>query len=149
MTEIFLTLTNLAFGISILTYFYLKEIKQRNDARDDVRELHEFYKETIVSTNEYNKEREVSKDALLSETFTSYLKHIQSLEKLAIPKAPLPITRDMVENFMTPMPNDIEKTDTEDEQTDFSEMLRKVPITPETKVSFESEANPIEEEIIE
>lgn len=149
MTEWVLVLSNLLFGVAILVYFYLREIRSKNDFRDDVHNLHEFYKETITSTNDYNKERETSKDLLIVETFTAYLKHIQSLEKAIVPKTPTPITRDMVAEFMTdPIPNDIEKTEIEEQQADFNEMLNKIPITPDTKVEFEDGTpNPIEEEI--
>lgn len=147
---IVLALSNLLFGVAILTYFYLREVKHREDQSEVLKKTHDFYKEVSLSKDELVQEMSMKKDELVGDTFNAFLKHIQSLEKqLSAPKAPDAFVEhvmrgDKVE--FVAQPNDIEKTEEEEKEEDFADILRRIPLDHNTKVVREGSELP--EEII-
>jgi len=147
MAEIFLAISNLLFGVAILTYFYLREIKHKIDTANQVNSLKTFYQEISISKDSLIKEISEKKDKLIQETFDAYLKHIQTLEKMVNPKQDR-----FTQHVLSPVipiseiPNEIEKTEEDIKEESFQEVLSKIPITHKTKVSFENEQLP--EEVI-
>lgn len=147
MTEIFLVLSNLLFGISILAYFYFREVKNRKDDLEKIERLDMFYSQTLDSVSvtvdnwiETLEKISASKDKLFHQTLLEYLKHNEKLEKMILPQ---PVTRKAVQDILdqTPpmVPNDIEKIPEEIEQDTLNEMISKIPITKNTKVKFEDD----------
>jgi len=138
MTEIFLALSNLIFAGAILFYFYKREMKHREDAEKNIILIQEFYKQISLS-----------KDKLAAESFKGYLKHIQALEKMVLPK---PITKEMVNDILLQTPpmaeNDIEKNAEDVNKENFMDVFSKIPIDNETKVAFENEIDAPAEQII-
>lgn len=144
MTEIFLVLSNLLFGISILTYFFLKELRNEQPDKDrlisfsleNMDSLTETAAAYISSLEKISK----SKDDLFQKTLLEYLKHNERLERMILPQ---PVTRKAVQDILdqTPplVPNDIEKIPEEIEQDNLNELLNKIPITKNTKVKFEDD----------
>lgn len=155
MNEIILTISNLLFGISILTYFYFRELRHKEDAESNVKSIQTFYEKISISKDNLLKEISDKKDKLVHDTFASYLKHIQGLEKQMIqPKDPVMNylngstygANHSVPPIANPSPNDIEKTEEEMESESFNDIFSKIPITKDTKVMVEGEGLP--EEII-
>lgn len=159
MLDIFLVLSNLLFGISILAYFYFREVKNQNRDFEKFKELNELmslevevlqegYKESlkaIVDTSE-------SKDNLTQKALLEYLKHNERLEKMILPQ---PVTKRAVQEILdqtpTLVPNEIDKMDKELEQDQLNDLLTRIPITKSTKVMFEGDdgiTNGLAEEII-
>ena len=149
MVEIFLVLSNLLFGFSILAYFYFKEVNNRKDDSERIEKLDFFYSQTITNiTNLVEKQfltlKEVSKskDDLVQKTLLEYLKHNERLEKMILPQ---PVTKKAVQEILdqTPpmVPNDIDKIPEEIVQDELNEVLAKIPITKNTKIAFEGDMN--------
>ena len=140
MNEIILAISNLLFGVSIIIYFYLREIKHREDTEKQNQSIQNFYKEISISKDTLLKDISDKKDKLMNETFSAYLKHIQNLEKQITPRQDR-FTQHILEN-QTPIetiPNEIEQTEEEEKEESFQEVFSKIPITPDTKVAFEGE----------
>lgn len=133
-----LVISNLSFGVSILLYFYFKEMKNKDRAFDRFQEvirIHEgLARENLKTLTEVSK----SKDTLFQKTLIEYLKHNEKLEKMILPQ---PVTRKAVEEILSsgplPVANEIEKTENELEQDNLNDILGKLPITRDTKVAFE------------
>lgn len=151
MTEAFLIVSNLLFGISILVYIYLKDIRNGSSDQEDKKRMADFFASnatTLISLTE-------SKDQLFQKTFIEYLKHNERLEKMILPQ---PVTKRAVEEILMqsgPMiPNDIEKNDKDIEKEQLEDLLARIPITKDTNVMFEGGAMPlsqglgVEEEIL-
>lgn len=147
MTEAFLVLSNLLFGIAILAYIYFKDVRNHNDDQTDKERMADFFSGNIDLLRETSKENmdalidlSKSKDELFQKTFTEYLKHNEKLEKMILPQ---PVTRKAVEDilFQTgPMvPNEIDKNDAELEKEQLDEMISRIPINKDTKVLFEDD----------
>ena len=151
MVESVLVITNFLMVGSILLYFYFREIRHKNDENLRNESLQQFYKDANNTRDQLLKDITKSKDETFKKTFEDFLKHIQKLELMVLPK---PVTRNMVQEVLDRSPleveNDIEKSDVEINQENFMDVLSKIPITDKTKVAFESEVNDIEmpEEII-
>lgn len=138
MIEITLAITNLLLVVAVLTYFYLREIKQTERLEDQ-----------IFSTQGFFEEMNQTKDNLIRENFKNFLAHIKHLEEMVLPK---PVTRSMVDDIMLRTPplseNEIEKNPEEINQENFMDVFSKIPINANTKVVFENEIegkNPQEE----
>lgn len=144
MAEFSLALSNLLFGVSILIYFYFREIKNRKDDSERVDKLDSFYSKTIDTIGFLSK----SKDELFHKTLLEYLKHNEKLEKMILPQ---PVTRKAVQEILdqTPemVPNDIDKMPEEAIQDELNEVLAKIPITKDTKIAFEDNMSEPPEEI--
>lgn len=147
MTEIFLVLSNLLFGISILVYFYFKEVKNQDRDYEKFQKITQFLVDAVntlkINSNDSMKvvtELSKSKDTLFQKAFAEFLKHNEKLEKLILPQ---PVTRRAVQDILdqTPpmVPNDIEKIPEELEQDSLNEVLSKIPINKNTKVKFEDD----------
>ena len=144
MTEFLLVLSNLLFGISILTYFFFKELKSEQPDKErladffgaNAEDMRGMTTEFIQALEKISK----SKDDLFQKTLLEYLKHNERLEKMILPQ---PVTRKAVQEILdqTPplVPNDIEKVPEEIEQDNLNEVLAKIPITKNTKVKFEND----------
>lgn len=135
---------------SFLLYFYFKEIRHKNDDNLRLGSLEKFYKEANETRDQLLKEITKSKDETFRKTFEDFLKHIQKLELMVLPK---PVTRNMVNEVLTRSPmeveNDIEKSDIEINQDNFMDVLSKIPITDKTSVAFENEIESMPEQIID
>lgn len=155
MVEVFLVLSNLLFGISILVYFFIREIKNENREFEKFQKLNESmslevevlqqgYQESLKTIVETTK----SKDNLTQKALLEYLKHNERLEKMILPQ---PVTRKAVQDILdqTPpmVPNEIEKLDVELQQDELNEMLSKIPITKDTKLAFEGDEIDLPEEM--
>lgn len=147
MTDAFLILSNLLFGISILLYFYFKEVHTKKDDNGRIDKLDDFYSramdklQTIQLENIRSLEEiSCSKDELFKTTFMEYLKHNEKLEKMVLPQ---PVTKKAVQDILNqtgPMvPNEIEKDDAELEKEQLDDMLARIPITKDTKITFEED----------
>lgn len=153
MTEIVLVLSNLLFGISILTYFYFREIKNQDRDFEKFRNLNNFLVEAVNNLKESSEgslktltDITKSKDNLTQKALLEYLKHNERLEKMILPQ---PVTRKAVQEILdqTPpiVPNDIDKTDTELQSDELNELLTRIPINKNTKVKFEDDVDLPEE----
>lgn len=162
MVELFLVLSNLLFGISILGYFFFREVKKREDDSARIEKLDMFYSQsmdTISSMAETQLQTldsiSKSKDDLTQKTLMEYLKHNERLEKMILPS---PVTAKAVREILDQTPpmvpqereNEIDKVDEELQQAQLDELLTKLPITPQTKVKFEEDGleNGLAEEIL-
>lgn len=150
LVEIVLVVSNLLLVLSILTYFYFREMTKDPLEVSDKGRLADFfarntekYMDSLVAITE-------SKDDLFQKTLIEYLKHNERLEKMILPG---PVTRKAVEEVLSNMPemvpNDIEKSDKELDQDQLTDLLSKVPITRDTKIMFEGDVgSDLPEEII-
>jgi len=152
MVEIILTISNAVIVVAILVYFYLREIRNRQSVDEQLTKTQTFYEKISTSKDSLLKEINSSKDKLSNQNFTAFLKHIQQLEQMVLPK---PITKQMVDDIMLRTPplteNEIEKDAEEIDQDNFMEVLSKIPMDEFTNVSFENEidrSDGPEEEVI-
>jgi len=140
MVEIVLVVTNFLIVLTVFVYFYLREVRHREDAQDQILQVSQFYRESSTAQENLFKEISLSKDKLVGQSFVAYLKHIQGLEKMVLPK---PINKKMVEDIMLRTPpiseNEIDKQDEEITEDNFMDVLSKIPITGATSVAFENE----------
>lgn len=164
MVESVLAICLLILLLAILAYFYFREFKHQDKSKADLDSMRElfrelssgkdsFIEEQTASQNKLLTELTVSQNKLLTQMFDSnrksqelYLKHIQSLEKLSIPKQQEKII-DSIMDHIQAEPNQIEKDEEELKQEDFNEVFSRIPLNPNTKVAFEGDQLP--EEILE
>lgn len=140
MIEIVLVLSNLLFGVSILAYFYFREIKNQDREFEKFKELTTGMGSSFVSSLRILIDITKSKDNLTQKALLEYLRHNEKLERMILPQ---PVTRKAVQEILdqTPpiVPNDIDKTDTELQTDELNELLTRIPITKNTKVKFEDD----------
>lgn len=145
MLEILLSISNLILIISILFYFFHKEVQQGSIFKEELSSLEQFYANINEGKDSLVNELSSSKDKLISQSLSAFLKHIEKLETSVLPK---PINKKMVEDILAQTPpmveNEIEKTQEQVNQDNFMEVLANVPITADTKIAFEDEINEIE-----
>lgn len=135
MVESVLAITILLIVISLLVYFYFREVKHMDQGEGLFSRI-----ENIVNSRD-----NLLKDILEKKDLV-HLKHIQVLEKQIQPKPVDKITDYVVSGAVSEKPNDIEKTDEDLKEDAFNEALKNVPITKDTKVVIEGDQLP--EEII-
>lgn len=133
MVEIILAATQVTAFIAFLVFFFFREKHQESiDSRKQ-----KFYVDAMTQSNE-----------LISQNFSAYLKHIQNLEKMVLPKA---VSQKEVEDILNRTPpiveNEIDKV--EDDPFGFAkeDSFAKVPINNETQVMFEEGEDMIETQV--
>lgn len=153
MVESVLAVCLLILLLAILAYFYFREFKHQDKFDKDTGNMRELFRELSTSKDSFIEELTASQNKLLAELFDSnrksqelYLKHIQSLEKLSIPKQQEKIIDQLMDSIKSE-PNQIEKDEEEIKQEDFNEVFSRIPLNPNTKVAFEGDQLP--EEIIQ
>lgn len=132
LVVIILALANVTCLISGLVFFYHREKRQMREAQEVVLDSQTFYENVNQRTG-----------VLLGQAFNSYLKHIQNLEKMVLPK---PITQKMVVDvlkesppaFTQPVENEIEKPDKTPGAFD-EDIFKNIPIRRDTKVVIQEE----------
>lgn len=138
MVEIALAITQITLVLAVLFYFYKREkfretLNEETDSRKQ-----QFYVEAMKQST-----------ALVTQNFSTYLKHIQNLEKMVLPK---PITQKDVQDILDRTPpiveNDIDRDDSDD-PFGFAkeESFARVPINNKTQVMFEEGEDMIPTEV--
>lgn len=132
MIEIILALTQTVIIGFLLVFFYKREsISSQKD------------QETAKLIKEFANEQSYNVSQLVESTFSDYLKHIQKLETINVPK---PVTSQMVQDILdrTPVmaePNQIEEV--EDNGIRINEdNMSSIPLNGDTNIMFESDELP-------
>lgn len=129
MTEAILSITIAVLVFSLLFFVYKREMRSRDDGEKYVQLVKEFATEQITSTHQ-----------IIERTFADYLKHIQKLETINVPK---PVTDKMVQEILNRTPAMSEVNEIEKEEDNGLQMMNKdltdIPITRDTQVVFEGD----------
>lgn len=137
MIEVVLALTQSAALIAFLVWFYFREKdKDKNTETTEARKQ-QFYVDAMKQST-----------ALVTQNFSSYLKHIANLEKMVLPKPVSDIDIKAILDRTPPIvDNEIDKV--EDMPFPFAseEDFAKIPINNETQVMFEEGDDMIPTEI--
>lgn len=137
MIEVVLALTQSAILIAFLVWFYFREKDKDKNAETIDSRKQKFYVDAMEqSTN------------LVTQNFSSYLKHIANLEKMVLPK---PISDRDVKAVLDRTPpiveNDIERIEDDPFGYNKEESFARVPINNETQVMFEEGEDMIPTEV--
>lgn len=127
---IVLAITQLLTLVAILGFFLYREHRYRNDDQRNTQLLKDYFQEL-------NK----GKDKVLGDSFGLYLKHIQKLETMVLPK---PVTAKMVQEVIDRTPpivveNEIDRIDRDviNDSPIGGVPFESIPISRDTKVVFD------------
>lgn len=138
MTEIFFAISWGILMIALLVFFFLEKKEELTYKKHLEIMVTEIPKEMQVLYGRILEDRDKQFSKMLDKTFSSYLKHIQALEKMAIPK---PITTKMVKEVMErdlpTIENEIDRVEEDSipvTETNLPDIINKNP-----KIVFESD----------
>lgn len=137
MVEIVLAITQVIVILTITFYFYKRE-KFRDALTEEIDSRKQaFYVEAMKQSTE-----------LVTQNFSTYLKHIQNLEKMVLPK---PVTQKEIKDILDRTPpiveNDIEKVGDDPFGFNKEDSFARVPINNTTQVMFEEGEDMIPTEV--
>lgn len=137
MIEVILALTQSAALIAFLAWFYFREKEKDKGSEATDQRKQEFYVTAMDQTTK-----------LVTQNFSSYLKHIANLEKMVLPKA---VSERDIQAILDRTPpiveNDIEAVEDDPFGYNKEESFARVPINNETQVMFEEGENMIPTEV--